>query len=813
MFDTLRSIGLENVFHVWPYRRSARKREDSKAIIEQSRKLALSRCAIHIFPICVSIVIITISNINIYLGRTLPGSIPSVAVNIALLQGAAKLQELLIVASTTAVVMDVLRYELLRGDGVPFGLLGSGFQFSELSFFWSPEFWGAMIYAPLTRRKRAILGGTLMIAGLVAVSAGPSCAILLVPRDQEWNAGGGTFYLPGTDDLLWPTNISLTTMAPLDDFCSWRNASSYATCPSGGYSELWSAFDEGGLAQNAPRDLDRTAARLSGHDTKVLIRSAPTDWTRLTTFAQMQLATRGVSYQTSAIGIHGPTTVVLTRLMNDWFNAALQIRYSPSRPSISEYKYWNTRQVKVNSRAPVVRVACSRAQNVSSSQSSVQFPVLPAYSPPTGTLGMSVPNLNRTMPGPIRTTWIPGAETSSAALVLESLWDHVSGTRAVLGCSVDARWADAEATFDGVTAWSTITTPCSNYWTHFCPVQGPTWSTISLDTEWLNLLTPFAAPTDPGEQDASTLENVLLKIGLTNDLESSTIEGTRVEQWNYVNDTSGLNRTTSVERVLALLVADGLSRYGTSLVQGLDNSGRSRSTLPNRGGWNQTSSYAHNLIHGRGAILHPPAGEYVAQDAKIQITGYTLMATDFTDYLAIAVLCLHIAIALAHTLVLMANGKSSGSWDTLAELLALLVNSPPAPVSLKNTCAGIRDLVTYSRIATVRAISPDADEGLAHAVLSFSEDERATTFRMAELPARPSLPYQTKLTSRPASHQSHVSALSTSTINDQTSMLCADRYGAFAAFDTEKQFVEVGRVYGDLGRCGSIGERRSLADV
>ncbi|KAK1033101.1 hypothetical protein LTR33_016757, partial [Friedmanniomyces endolithicus] len=162
MFDTLRSLGLESVAHLWPYGRSAKKREDPKAVIEKSRGLALSRCAIHILPICVSIVIISISTINIYLGRTLRGSIASIAVNIALLQGAAKMQELLIVGSTTAVVMHVLRHELVSGDGVPFGLLGGGFQFSGLGYFWAPEFWGAVLHATLTFRKKATLAGTLL---------------------------------------------------------------------------------------------------------------------------------------------------------------------------------------------------------------------------------------------------------------------------------------------------------------------------------------------------------------------------------------------------------------------------------------------------------------------------------------------------------------------------------------------------------------------------------------------------------------------------------------------------------------------------
>jgi hypothetical protein len=52
------------------------------------------------------------------------------------LQFAAKAHELLIIASTASVVFHMLRSELLFGNGIPLGLLASGFSFSELSFFW-----------------------------------------------------------------------------------------------------------------------------------------------------------------------------------------------------------------------------------------------------------------------------------------------------------------------------------------------------------------------------------------------------------------------------------------------------------------------------------------------------------------------------------------------------------------------------------------------------------------------------------------------------------------------------------------------------
>lgn len=56
--------------------------------------------------------------------------ISSETVNIALLQTAAKVQELLIVASLAT---ELLRYEFIHGDGLPLGLLAASFDFAKLS--------------------------------------------------------------------------------------------------------------------------------------------------------------------------------------------------------------------------------------------------------------------------------------------------------------------------------------------------------------------------------------------------------------------------------------------------------------------------------------------------------------------------------------------------------------------------------------------------------------------------------------------------------------------------------------------------------
>ncbi len=67
-------------------------------------------------------------------------------VNLALLQIAAKTQELLIVASTSIIVFDIIIVELLLASGVPLGLIRSGFSFKEIGWVFFPGFWCSMEY-------------------------------------------------------------------------------------------------------------------------------------------------------------------------------------------------------------------------------------------------------------------------------------------------------------------------------------------------------------------------------------------------------------------------------------------------------------------------------------------------------------------------------------------------------------------------------------------------------------------------------------------------------------------------------------------
>lgn len=123
----LRTIGLGIATFV-----GADRPEPPKELISNKRRLAIARCAIHILPACVSIVLVVINLVGYFIGSELQGLQGQDDIKLSVLQLAAKAQELLIVSSCGTIIFDLLRSELMFGNGLPLGLLVSGFNFSQL---------------------------------------------------------------------------------------------------------------------------------------------------------------------------------------------------------------------------------------------------------------------------------------------------------------------------------------------------------------------------------------------------------------------------------------------------------------------------------------------------------------------------------------------------------------------------------------------------------------------------------------------------------------------------------------------------------
>ena len=171
--------------------------EQTKVAIRKSRTTALLRALIHIVPVGVALWEIVLNWDTYFVGYAV--------YNQAYYQFGAKAHEIAIEASLSAIVFSYVRYELMLGSGIPFGALFSGLQVSQASYLWSMEFWGTVSSRTISLKSRLVLLVVVTSSVFLAAIAGPSSAILLVPRLDFWPGGSTNIWINVTSDSLWPS--------------------------------------------------------------------------------------------------------------------------------------------------------------------------------------------------------------------------------------------------------------------------------------------------------------------------------------------------------------------------------------------------------------------------------------------------------------------------------------------------------------------------------------------------------------------------------------------------------------------------------
>ncbi len=186
-----------------------------------------------------------------------------------------------------------------------------------------------------------------------------------------------------------------------------------------------------------------------------------------------------------------------------------------------------------------------------------------------------------------------------------------------------------------------------------------------------------------------------------------------------------------IEHIISVVFADGLSRCGSHV-----NPTASRFLGAwKMGDWDIAGEdQARSLVHigepkkifDLPSILRGGNATKFAMHAYF--TGYILTSQGWFDYFSITLLLLHIALVILHTAWVTFWGRTSESWDTIPELVALAQTSqPPFGSSLNNTCTGIRKLKTMGRVSWVESRaatgqSPRTSGGQEEIMLRFGED-------------------------------------------------------------------------------------------
>lgn len=249
-------------------------------------------------------------------------------------------QELLIVASLGTILMDILRHQMLFGqEGLPLGIISSKQRFTEMHYLISPDFRFGL--AGFTRRrKRLLLGLFIVTSSLISLFAGPSAALLLIPTlRSNWPAGGASFWLAGSDDILWPSNLTASSVGGPDcenpDTQNLGNgALNFSSCIWAGYPTLAAAFNQRHLSSGIDLLVDDGVLKRD-----FVIRS------------------RGEVEETWVLAIHMAVGVFSKNVAEAWYFALKGISSSSWHHTL-RYRIFNETIGSVQSWAPAVRASC-----------------------------------------------------------------------------------------------------------------------------------------------------------------------------------------------------------------------------------------------------------------------------------------------------------------------------------------------------------------------------------------------------------------------------------------------------------------------
>lgn len=192
-----------------------------------------------------------------------------------------------------------------------------------------------------------------------------------------------------------------------------------------------------------------------------------------------------------------------------------------------------------------------------------------------------------------------------------------------------------------------------------------------------------------------------------------------------VSNITSIRTATNVKVILAGLLANGLSGIGsTSKLQG---------TLKTVTRPDGSSSIDGNYwFSGKGNIFEVGASEskdWVKFRVSSVVQGYAYNTRGVIPKLAICLLLIYCAFAMAHIFYAGISGISSTCWDSIAEVIALAVNSPPT-IALRNTCAGITEFDIFKLPVRVLTMRDEVGDG-EHLELVFGNvDEKSVKHRI-----------------------------------------------------------------------------------
>lgn len=333
--------------------------EPQKIILHRDLGHVLRRFLIHLLPLGATIVLAYFNFAGYFIGNNFQGRTGEEyqALDLLCLQVAAKLlvrsnlvrphclrkaeflQELLIVASLGTIVLDVIRTQLVFGSsGLPLGLLSSKQSFPQVQYLLSPEFRFGL--GGLTIRKRLLFGLLILTSTVIALLAGPSAALLMIPtRKDSWPAGAASIWLKGDESTLWPSKVTGDDIGgPVCESPGSQVLTSYqlnfSGCVWAGSPYLAAAFRQ--IHFNIPRQLSIDDGLLK---------------------RDMIIRQRGDVHDTHVLTSHLSAGILSKLAGNRWYDALLHTHHSSKHYTL-RYRARNLTMGITQSWLPAVRTRC-----------------------------------------------------------------------------------------------------------------------------------------------------------------------------------------------------------------------------------------------------------------------------------------------------------------------------------------------------------------------------------------------------------------------------------------------------------------------
>ncbi|KAF7532671.1 hypothetical protein G7054_g7735 [Neopestalotiopsis clavispora] len=533
---------------------------------------------------------------------------------------------------------------------------------------------------------------------------------------QEWDAGGMIFWMNGSDTQLWPDRLDA-------EYALFHNCSTDDLrlhdyyCPSSMFTSLWFHLSNW---WNFP-DVGYQVTLQTTHIRKLVyvvasLASVKDTWSYTTHAASANLQDASVALYARGMA---------------FIKYADKYKWPyPERLDLAQIKSF-----ELETQVPAVRVACLMNADLylGAADLTLPFPVIhqfEAFRPHPVTADINVTaavysdlrergliaeggatiSLLANAPDLISIPLdVNAGDASSLGLLLLEKNDQ-NGSRPVT-CTIDARWAKGRSIIrDDLTgqrimnhdfmndlARNLISTELahndysSTLDDDFCPrpKDADSWRHISLSPEWFRLLSPSMPDTSIS----------ILGSNATGIAANRTLLERLLDHRAHAASDDSVMQVRSTEVIVAMMLADGLSHVGSYLQV------NPALLFPT---WTLVDNPAPNSTVRNG----PPEETFRKPDVlsglpshemtmSAKFTGYTMSLTNWFDWFSAALLLLHAAIALVHTVRCLLERETSEAWDTIPELLALAKQSRPEPKILDNTSVGIRAMSTMGRFAVI----------------------------------------------------------------------------------------------------------------